>query len=104
MKIKHTDNTITDTDKLNDLDSLLLEEIAKIHELFAKHKRQVMIVAEIHRNSAKNDYDGCSFFHIANEKNDEYPKLCDKFLGRIDRFLKSFSNNQLFIAHINPNP
>jgi len=44
MKIKHTDGTETDTDKLSDIDALVMEKAHELIELYISHKAPFLLV------------------------------------------------------------
>lgn len=101
MKIEHMDGSVTDTNKLPDLDAILLEESKKLHELFRSHNRQAFIAGDM-----KTKKDGvakeCVFFHIAQPlpegvepDKEQMSKDLSAFYSRIDRLLRGMTNNQL---------
>ena len=104
MKIVHTDGSETDTDKLTDVDSLLMEESKKLFDLYKKYQRQVCIIGEV------REYTGCSFYNIVAKKdeieNKETPDISRKASARfyysIDKFVRQISKNTMCLTNIPP--
>lgn len=104
MEINHINGTGVDTDKLSDVDAILMEESAKLHKLFSKYDRQLTLIGEMKSTEGTSSEDGCSFFHIAKSDDDELTiqKRFDRFVKRMDRFIRKFTHGSLFIAQYPP--
>lgn len=101
MEINHLTGGGVDTDKLNDVDALLMEESAKLHKLFAQYNRQLFLIGEMKATKDTSAEEGCAFFHVDNKMSDDVSvvaKSFNRFVGRIDGFLRTFTRGQLFIA------
>ncbi len=103
MKITHADGVIVDTDKLCDVDALLLEESAKLHKLFAKYNRQLLLLGEMKGSDEFNmNKSGTSFFHIMDPNVTVTPEVRDekynKYISRIHGFVQTISQGYLGIV------
>jgi hypothetical protein len=101
MEINHLNGESVDTDKLGDVDAILMEESYKLHTLFAKYNRQLFLIGEMNATKDTSSEEGCAFFHVDNKVSDDISvvaKTFNKFVGRIDRFLRTFTRGQLFIS------
>ena len=67
MKIKYVNGESVETDKLPDVDALLMEESQKLHALFKKYNRQLFLVGEMNSKRDSKLIHGCSFFHLMPE-------------------------------------
>jgi hypothetical protein len=100
MEINHVNGGNVNTDKLNDVDSLLMEESAKLHKLFAQYNKQLALFGEMKATVDTSAEDGCSFFHIGKQEDDEQilQKNFNRFIRRIDGFIRTLTQGQLYIA------
>lgn len=104
MEINHVGGGAVETDKLNDVDALLMEESAKLHKLFAQYNRQLFLIGEMKATKDTSAEDGCAFFHVDNKVHDDtsvVAKTFNRFIARIDGFLRTFTRGQLFVAQNN---
>lgn len=101
MEIKHLTGGVVDTDKLNDVDAILMEESAKLHKLFSQYNRQLFLIGEMKATKDTSTEEGCAFFHIDNKISEDtsvVAKAFNRFIGRIDGFLRTFTRGQLIIS------
>jgi hypothetical protein len=102
MEITHCDGTKVDTDKLGDVDALLMEESAKLHKLFAQYNRQLLLVGEmkgLENDSANITGSGTSFIHIAPLVSTQEVQITqfNKYISRIHSFIYAISRGSLGI-------
>ena len=106
MEIKHADGKKVDTDKLPDVDALLMEESKKLHTLFKQYNRQLFLVGEMKGKEGQATIQGCVFFHIMPETTPVDPREFRKASGiywvRVDGYIRSMTNYQLGIGIIPP--
>ena len=106
MKLEHVNGKSVETDKLPDVDALLMEESKKLHEQFAKYNRQLFLVGEMKSMEDKTPSNGCVFFHVGEPGIDKNPEVMQKavglYYGRIDGYIRSMSNHSLGIGRIPP--
>jgi hypothetical protein len=106
MEIKHVNGNTVDTDKLPDVDALLMEASKELHSLFAKYNRQLFLVGEMKSTEDNPTSNGCMFFHLGAlglEKDPEsIQKAAGMYYGRIDGYIRSMSNHTLGIGRIPP--
>ena len=97
----HNDGTVVDTDKLNDVDALLLEECKKLHLLFVQYNRQLFLVGDMKNGiSPETNKNGTIFFHVCppTQSSEEISKNWHTYYWRINGFLDKITNGQLYIA------
>jgi hypothetical protein len=106
MEITHANGKSVDTDKLPDVDALLMEGSKALHELFAKYNRQLFLIGEMKSTEDKSASNGCSFFHLCSKETSEDPEAMQKavgaYYGRIDGYIRGMSNHSLGIGRIPP--
>lgn len=106
MKIDHISGTSVETNNLPDADAILMEESKKLHELFIKYNRQVILVGEMMAKEGLSSTNGCVFYHVGNSELRKTPELfqaaVNSFYGRLDGFVRSLTRNTLGIGHIPP--
>jgi hypothetical protein len=106
MKLEHVNGKTVETDKLPDVDALLMEASKGLHELFAKYNRQLFLVGEMKSTEDKPASNGCVFFHLGEPGIDKNPEVMQKavglYYGRIDGYIRSMSNHSLGIGRIPP--
>jgi folate-dependent tRNA-U54 methylase TrmFO/GidA len=105
MKIEHITGTSVETDKLPDVDALLMEESQKLHALFAKYNRQLFLLGEMIGMNGASAANGCMFHHIAATTADDdatRTKAFNMYFGRMDNYIRQMTNNQLGIGNIQP--
>lgn len=104
MEINYVNGGSVNTDKLNDVDAILMEESAKLHKLFAQYNRQLVLVGEMKSTEDTSAEDGCSFFHVGKTNDDEQTirKGVNRFMKRIDGFIRTFTQGNLFIVQTPP--
>jgi len=98
MKIEHSfykDNTrnrkVTDTDKLEDMDAMLLEKAQEIRLISKQANRQLFLLVECIRNVGV-------FWNLKGETTNEEMKNLHKFL---DEQIKAVSNNVFRVVYKN---
>lgn len=106
MEINHIDGSTVNTNNLNDVDAILMEESAKLYKLFSKYNRQLVLLGEMKATEQGPSEVGCIFFNVDSLDCDkeDLPKKVDKFILRVDRFLYQFSNGQLRVARVSESP
>ena len=100
MIIEHVNNTSVDTDKLSDVDSLLLEKTSELQKLYAQYNRQVLIVGEVKSHPDTSSENGGCFFHIA-ELTDPLETKTKKYYSywkRLNGFLLNLSDGKVFVG------
>ena len=106
MKFKHVDGRTVDTDKLPDVDALLMEESKKLYEQFLKYNRQLFLVGEMKGEEDTTAINGCAFFNPGTSCLTKDPEAMQKtagiYYGRIDRCIRGMSKNTLGIGRIPP--
>ena len=110
MEIKHCGGTTVETDKLPDVDAMLMEESKKLHETFKKYNRQLFLVGEMKAKEQQPSIQGCVFFHIMAEDPEDpkkvdpeiYRKSSSVYWGRVDGYIRGMTNHQLGIGVIPP--
>lgn len=102
MEIRHLDGSTTNTNELADIDALLMEESKKLHELFAKYNRPMVLIGEM--KPFTNTRGGCVFFHFATEDStlEQQQENFDKCIRNVDGFIRSITQNKLCITAIHP--
>ncbi len=108
MEIKHVNGEVVDTDKLSDVDAILMEESKKLHLLFQKYNRQLFLVGEM-KGKEEAKFRGSVFFHImplgpegSTVDVEEYKKAAGIYWGRVDAQVRGMTNHQLGIGVIPP--
>ena len=81
MKVEYVNGKSVDTDKLPDVDALLLEGSKELHALFVKYNRQLFLVGEMKSMEDKTASNGCVFFHVGNMNIEENPEEFKKAIG-----------------------
>lgn len=109
MEIKHVSGASVETDRLPDVDAILMEESQKLHALFKKYNRQLFLVGEMKSIEDRKAIQGCVFFHIMPEAEDptkidptEYRTRSGVYWGRVDGYIRGMTNHQLGIGVIPP--
>ena len=106
MKLEHVNGKTVDTDKLPDVDAILMEASKELHALFAKYNRQLFLVGEMKSMEDKSAACGCSFFHLGAPGIEKDPEALQKaagmYYGRIDGYIRGMSNHALGIGRIPP--
>jgi len=106
MKVEHVTGATVDTDRLPDVDALLMEESKKLHEQFAKYNRQLFLVGEMKSTVDKPASGGCSFFHVGakgiQDDKEKFKEAIGRYYGRIDGYIRAMSNHSLGIGRIPP--
>lgn len=110
MEIKHCGGTSVETDKLPDVDALLMEESKKLHGLFKQYNRQLFLVGEMKAKEQMPSIRGCVFFHIMPESPEDpkkvdpemYGKASGVYWGRVDGYIRGMTNHKLGIGVILP--
>lgn len=109
MEIKHVTGTSVETDKLPDVDALLMEESKKLHTLFKQYNRQLFLVGEMRAKEEQPTIQGCVFFHVMPENPGNTPvdpeafqKASGMYWGRVDGYIRAMSNHRLGIGVIPP--
>lgn len=106
MEITHVTGKTVDTDKLPDVDALLMEASKELHSLFAKYNRQLFLVGEMKSTEDKTATNGCSFFHLGAPELQKDPEAMQKaagmYYGRLDGYIRGMSNHTLGIGRIPP--
>ena len=106
MKLEYVNGKTVETDKLPDVDALLMEASKGLHELFAKYNRQLFLVGEMKSMEDKPASVGCVFFHLCTKETSENPeamsKVVNAYYGRIDGYIRGMSNHALGIGRIPP--
>jgi hypothetical protein len=107
MEITHLDGAKVNTDKLGDVDALLMEESAKLHKLFVQYNRQLLLVGEMKglENNKTDAKFGTSFFHIAplDSTQEVQIKQFTKYISRIHWLIYTISRGSLGIGKM-PEP
>jgi len=95
MKISHYDGSVSDTDKMNDVDALLVEKMKELHELHVKYGKQVVILS-----ASGGKYGSCHFHMIDEDKKhtEEAKNAFDSFMNRLDWFVLTFTGKRFSIA------
>jgi len=91
MKITHKNGEVTDTDKLSDIDAMLIEKAKEIRDISKQSNRQLFLLTECTRNVGV-------FWNLSGETSDEEMKNLHKFL---DDQLKAVSNNVFRVVYKN---
>ena len=110
MEIKHVSGTTVETDKLPDVDAILMEESQKLHTIFKKYNRQLFLVGEMKSAEDRKAIQGCVFFHLMPENSkdptkvdpEEYRKYASVYWGRVDGYIRGMTSHQLGIGNIPP--
>lgn len=106
MKVEHVTGATVDTDKLPDVDAMLMEASKELHGLFKKYNRQLFLVGEMKSTENNPASTGCSFFHLCSKETSEDPvamrKVVGNYYGRIDGYIRGMSNHSLGIGQIPP--
>lgn len=86
-----------DTDKLSDVDALLLEECKKLQELFIKYNRQLYISGEIKADESHTAKEGVNFIHVfhGEHSDEEKRRLFIEFYQRLHWGLSNQSNGEI---------
>lgn len=99
MKIETVDGTSFETDKMSDIQALILEKGKELHDLCSKSNRQCFIMLD-----ADNRCDGHSytFFNFNSLKHDiktqqGHSSLLQTFIYSIDLFIQRLSGDNLSI-------
>lgn len=100
MEITHNSGDTVNTDKLSDVDALLMEESKKLYDLFHKYNRQLLLLGEMKSSEITTKEQGCSFFHVMPKTAtpDEINKGFHMYFWRLDGFLRMISQGKMFIA------
>jgi len=102
MEITHINGKKIDTNALPDVDAILIEENKKLHELYAKYNRQLILLGDVKGSLEQVTTRGCAFFHIGDPSiiNDttKYGEAYSSIISKIDWFLRSISRDNLFVA------
>jgi|FAXJ01.1.fsa_nt_gi hypothetical protein len=106
MKIEHINGNTVDTDKLPDVDALLMEASKVLHEQFSRYNRQLFLVGEMKSTEDKSARNDCVFFHVgvpgSEKQPEEFNKAIGRYYGRIDRYVRMMSDQSLGIGRIPP--
>jgi hypothetical protein len=109
MEIKHVNGKSVETDKLPDVDAILMEESQKLHAIFKKYNRQLFLVGEMKSREDSKTINGCVFFHVMPEDPEgkpvdpqAYQKASGYYWGRVDGYVRSMTNHRLGIGVIPP--
>jgi hypothetical protein len=106
MKLEHVSGASVETDKLPDVDALLMEASKGLHELFAKYNRQLFLVGEMKSTEDKPASNGCVFFHVGEmglqDDKKKFNEALGRYYGRIDGYIRAMSNHSLGIGRIPP--
>ncbi len=104
MQLNHVNGQSVETNDLNDLDAHLMEESSKLHKLFKKYNRQLMLIGEMQAVKDQSTERGCTFFHISSDTCTP-EKAYENFMrviGRMDQSLQTMTKGQMFIAALQP--
>jgi len=104
MNITHVDGHKVDTDKLGDVDAILMEKSKELHALFASYNRQMLIVGEMKFSEKTTSEHGGVFFHVAKEDSSEETirMAYGKYWWRVNGSIMKMTNGELYIARTNP--
>ena len=111
MKINHIDGEVTDTDKLSDIQALILEKSEELRVLCCNEKIQMLLLVDIKKSVMVDDKKfACvsSFWNIKTKEWDnnpekEFPRAYQKFFYIVNEFIRSLSNGRLHISNIEEN-
>ena len=92
MKIEHKDGNVTDTDKLTDIDSMLIEKAQELKSVSAQANKQLFLLIECTKTVGV-------FWNLTGKDTDEKMKNLHQFL---DDQIKSVSNDVFRVVYKNP--
>jgi len=91
MKITNADGSITDTDKMSDVDSMLVEKAEELRNICVTANRELFLTVECTKNNA-------TFWNFRGASMNEKLKTFQKWL---DSILKDISKSVFRIAYKN---
>ena len=106
MKLNHVDGEVTDTDKLPDIQALILEKAEELRVLCCNERIQLLLLVDIkHPEIIEDKKFACvsSFWNIKTKEWDsnpekEFPMAIDKFFIIVNKFIHTFSKGTLHIT------
>jgi hypothetical protein len=100
MKITHTDGKVTETDKLPDVDAMILEKSEEFRNLCLDTKRQFVLLVDY---KGGENGKSLSFWNLKMKDTDtENPESMNKaynnFFDIINNFISGFTKGYLFLG------
>lgn len=99
MKIQQLNGNVIDTDKLSDVDAMILEKSEELYWLCSKYKRQMFLVV-----NGKARPDGkveCFVTHLTSDKDltiEEDWELLDVLMGSVSNCVQEFTSGEYKVS------